>query len=66
MNKNHIVRVRNKLMKHAISSVSMQTNKTYQEVFETLCDMFEEGHVLGVNTKDKLFERVVQSFDAPF
>ena len=59
MNKNHVVRVRNDTMRHALQSVSMQTNFTYQECFEELCEMFWDGHVLGVNTKDVLFERMV-------
>lgn len=67
MNKNHIVRVRNQRMKNVLKSVSMQTAHTYQYCFEVLCDMFEEGHVLGVNTQDKLFERLTQlDNDAPF
>jgi len=66
MNKNHIVRVRNPLMKHVLKSVSMNTRCTYQFCFEVLCDMFEEGHVLGVNTQDALFKRIVEIGDVPF
>jgi len=66
MNKNHIVRVRNDTMKHAIASVSMQTKATYQECFEELCNMFADGHVLGVNTKEVLFARMTAKFKTPF
>lgn len=66
MNKNHIVRVRNPLMKSVLKSVSMQTRCTYQHCFEVLCNMFEEGHVLGVNTQDVLFKRMIENQDAPF
>jgi hypothetical protein len=66
MNKNHIVRVRNERMRHVLKSVSMQTRHTYQFCFEELCRMFEEGHVLGVNSQDELFRRIVQYDEAPF
>lgn len=59
MNKNHIVRVRNPLMRSVLKSVSMQSCFTYQYCFEQLCDMFQEGHVLGVNTQDALFARLM-------
>lgn len=58
-NKNRIVRVRNKLMHDALISVSISTAYTYQECFEELCTMFQEGFVLGVNTRDELYTRVI-------
>jgi len=59
MNKNHIVRVRNPLMRSVLKSVSMQSQFTYQYCFDELCNMFQEGHVLGVNTQDLLFARLM-------
>lgn len=66
MNKNHIVRVRNKRMKQVLKSVSMQTRHTYQFCFDVLCTMFEEGYVLGVNTQDELFRRLSELDSVPF
>lgn len=66
MNKNHIVRVRHDLMRHVLKSVSMQTRYTYQFCFEELCNMFAEGHVLGVNTQDELFKRLTEMNELPF
>lgn len=62
MNKNHIVRVRHPLMRSILKNVSMNSAYTYQACFEELCAMFSEGHVLGVNTQDKLFDRMINRY----
>lgn len=59
-NKNRIVRVRNETMHRACLNCALQTALTYQECFEELCDMFHEGYVLGVNTGDELYKRIIE------
>lgn len=58
-NKNRIVRVRHELMHKVFLSCALQTALTYQECFDELCEMFAEGYVLGVNTGDELYKRIL-------
>lgn len=43
--------------------VSQQTGYPFQWCFDELIQMFVEGHVFGVSTQDKLFERIVERME---
>lgn len=44
-------------------NVSKQTGYPFQWVFDELVTMLKEQHVLGLNTQDELFERIVRKFE---
>lgn len=60
-NKNRIVRVKNDVLHHALLSVALSTAYTYQECFEEFINMSQAGFVLGVNTRDELYKRIIES-----
>jgi len=43
--------------------VSLQTGYPFQWCFDELIVMFVEGHVFGINTKDKLFSRIIDKLE---
>ena len=59
-NKNRIVRVSHNILHHALASVALSTAYTYQECFQEWCNMSSDGYVLGVNTKDELYKRMIE------
>jgi len=44
-------------------NVSRQTGYPFQWVFDELIVMLKEQHVLGLNTQDELFTRIVEKME---
>ena len=60
MNKNKVVRLRNKTLNVIVQNASYECRVSYQFAFDVLCDMIESGYVVGdltyivlVNNVDK-------------
>lgn len=54
------VLIKNRQVRTICEQVSIQTGYPFQWVFDELIEMLVEGHIVGVGTKDKLFERIVE------
>lgn len=57
------VLLRDRRVASVCERVSQQTGYPFQRCFDELIQMFVEGHVFGVGTQDKLFERVVERME---
>ena len=44
-------------------SIAKQTGYPFQWVFDEFIQMIKEQHVLGLNTKDELYARIVAKFE---
>lgn len=54
------VLLKNRQVRTICEQVSIQCGFPFQWVFDELIEMLVEGHVIGINTKDKLFERITE------
>lgn len=54
------VLIKNRQVRTICEGVSAQTGYPFQWCFDELIEMLVEGHVVGVNTKEKLFARIVE------
>ena len=57
-NENHIIRVRNVIVKDLLETVALETGATYQMVSEELFDMMTDGYTIGKDTPIVLTHRV--------
>lgn len=57
------VLIKNRQVRVACERVARETGAPLQSVFDELIEMFVEGHVFGINTQDKLFERIVEGLE---
>lgn len=54
------VLLKNRQVRTICEGVSAQTGYPFQWVFDELIEMLVEGHIVGINTKEKLFSRIVE------
>lgn len=54
------VLLKNKHVRSVCERVSQETGYPFQWCFDELIEMLVEGHVIGVSTQDKLYERIVE------
>jgi len=66
MNKNRIVRVRNKLVWELVRHAARQTGLSHQCCFDEILLMVEEGFLLTSETSYPLFQRLTEKMKAPF
>lgn len=57
------VLIKNKQVRAVCERVSQETGYPFQWVFDELIEMLVEGHVIGINTQDKLFTRIVERLE---
>lgn len=55
--------IKNKQVRSVCERVSQETGYPFQWVFDELIEMFVEGHIFGVRTQDKLFERILEKLE---
>lgn len=54
------VLIRNDWVRSICESVSRETGYPFQKCFDELIEMLVMGFVLGVNTKDQLYNRIIK------
>jgi len=62
VNKNRIVRVRNKKIARTLEQISHGLGMPYQTVFEEWCDMMTEGYTHGLDTHHELAHRILEKY----
>lgn len=55
-----VILLKNRQIRTICEGVSTQTGYPFQWCFDELIEMLIEGHIVGVNTKEKLFSRIVE------
>lgn len=58
-----IVLLKDRKVRSVCERVSQQTGYPFQWCFDELIQMFVECHVFGINTQDKLFERILDRME---
>lgn len=57
------VLVKNRQVRTICEGVSVQAGYPFQWCFDEFIEMLVEGHIVGVNTKDKLFQRIIEKME---
>ena len=57
------VLLKDKQVRSVCERVSQSTGYPFQWCFDELIQMFVEGHVFGINTQDKLFQRIIEKLE---
>lgn len=57
------VLLKNRQVRSIVERVNRETGYPFQWCFDELIEMLVEGHVIGISTQDKLFERVSERFE---
>lgn len=56
------VLIKNKKIRECCERVAHETYSPFQQVFDELMDMFQEGYLFGRNTQDELFQRIISMY----
>jgi len=57
------VLIKNRHIRTICERVSVETGYPFQWCFDELMEMFADQHVLGLNSQDALFKRVVEKLE---
>lgn len=55
--------LKNKSVRYVCERVSQEAGYPFQWCFDEIVEMFVEGHVFGISTQDKLFERISEKLE---